>query len=395
MKLLAVLGMGVFSLSNVFAEKFEPAKLLNVFEPQFTTIVQYNDNIYTTESETVSSFIYYLRPSISFLVENDNDRYGGEYILTASIYDNDQNSINDDDMTDHQFSLFVLHEFTAKHRAEFNFEYDILHEQRGSGLTESDPRQIDSPLDFDQLNGRFHYRFGGQNAKVRIGMGLSYYEKQYKAYTSQTKYNDLDQLTFSADTDYQIGDVSYLTLDVLTTSINYQHRRENTLLKNNQDTRALIGLTWRGSHVINGRARFGYQYKTFDEIDNADFNGSTIDLRINWSPVDRAIYSLDLSRAAEDTDTVGDYVNNIRAVVGWRNKWNNKIDSNIEYEYINKDFIGVDRDDNINNINVSLIYGFSRWLSLSAGYEYLVSNSNVNYIEYDQNIFTLSLKVAL
>ena len=397
MKFLIVLSLSVFSISNVIAERFEPAKVFNIFEPQLTTIIQYDDNIYTSEleSDIVSSFIFYLRPSVAFTIEDGASRYGGEYILTSSIYSDNQGSNDNDDMTDHEFSLFAYNDFTVRHRSNLYFSYDNLHEKRGSGLTEGNPYRFATPLDYSQLNTGFHYQFGGRNAKMRIGAGVSYYDKEYKSYTQITKYRDLDELTFSADTDYQIGDVTYLTFNIFTTNVNYKHRFSSELLKDNQDNRALIGLTWRGSSRITGRARLGYQYKIFDEVERDDFHGNTIDLMVNWRPKQRSVYSINLSRVAEDSDTVGDYINNLTGSLAWRHQWTNKFDSNIQFEYSNEDYIGADRENKTTNINAELIYGFSRWLNLSAALEHLDSSSNVANVGYDQNIFTLSLQVSL
>ena len=395
MRFLIALSLSVFSISNVMAERFEPAKVLNIFEPQLTTIIQYDDNIYTSEfeSDIVSSFIYYLSPSIAFTIEDGANRYGGEYILTSSIYAGDREG--SDDMTDHEFSLFAYNDFTAKHRSNLYFSYDNLHERRGSGLTEGNPYRFSKPLDYDQLNAGFHYQFGGRNAKMRIGAGLSYYDKEYNSYTQITKYRDLDEVTFSADADYQFGDVTYLTFNFFTTNVNYKHRFDGELPKDSQDNRALIGLTWRGASRITGRARFGYQYKLFDDAERDDFHGNTTDLMINWRPKQRSVYSVSLSRVAEDSDTVGDYINNLTGSFAWRHQWTNKFDSNFQFEYSNEDYIGADRENKTTNINAELIYGFSRWLNLSAALEHLDSSSNVANIGYDQNIFTLSLQVSL
>lgn len=390
MKFLIVLSLSFFSIFNVIAERFESD---NIFEPQFTTIVQYDDNIYTSEFGTVSSFIYYLNPSIAFAIEDGSNRYGGKYILTSSFYSDDKRGT--DDIHNHQLSFFVHSEFTSKHRIDLNFGYDNLHEKRGEGLTEGNPFRFSRPLDYDQLSTRFHYLFGGRNAKMRIGTGLSYYDKEYNSFTQITKYRDLDRLTFFADADYQIGDVTYLIFDVSTADINYKHHSDDEFVKDNRDSRALVGLTWRGSSTINGRGRLGYQYKTFDEAERSNFNGNTVDLMINWIPKKRAIYSVTLSRVAEDSDTVGDYINNLTGSIGWQHQWTNKFDSNIQFEYSNQDYIGADREDKITNINTHFIYSFSRWLNLSAGYVRSISNSNVANIGYDQNIFTLSLKVGL
>ncbi len=395
MKFIITLSLGVFTISNALAAPFQPAKVFNIFEPQLTTIVQYDDNIYTEESATVSSFIYYLKPSIAFTIEDGANRYGGEYTLTSSIYSDNQGANDNDDMTDHEFSLFTYNEFTSKHRTDLYFAYDKLHERRGSGFTDGRPLRFSTPIEYDQEIAHFHYQFGGRYAKMRIGAGVSYYDKKYKSYTQLTRDNDFDKVTYSADADYQIGDVTFLTFDISTADISYKNLSD----KDNRETQALVGLTWRGSSLINGRASIGYQYKTFDDAARDDFQGNTVDLRINWLPKPRDIYSITLRRAAEDYGSIGDqtvdYIKNFTGAVGWQHQWTNKFDSNIQFAYTNEDYIGADREDKTTNINAELIYGFSRWLNLSAGVQHLVSSSNINNYDYDQNIFTLTLRAGL
>ena len=400
MKLIVALGLCALSISNVLAEKFEPAKVFNIFEPQLTTIVQYDDNIYTDKSEVVSSFIYYLKPSIAFTIEDGVNRYGGEYILTSSFYSDNQESNDNDDMNDHEFSLFANNEFTSRHRTKLYFAYDNLHERRGSGLTDGNPFRFSTPIDYEELNSRFYYQFGGRYAKMRIGAGVLYYEKEYDFYSHTTRYYDYDKVTLSTDADYEIGEVTYLTFDISTADISYKHRNPDPdeLVKDSRDTRVLLGVTWRGSAAINGRARIGYQYKTFDDSGRDDFNNGTVDLMINWIPKQRDVYSFILSRAAEEPSTSDlgvDYIEDFTGSVAWQHHWTHQLGSKIQFEYSNEDYIGTDRKDEITNINAELIYGFSRWLNLTAGLEHLVSSSDEANYDYDQNIFTLSLKVSL
>ncbi len=395
MKFIIILILSLFTISKTFADPFQPAKVFRIFEPQFTTIIEYDDNIYTDQSATVSSFIYYLKPSIAFTIEDGANRYGGEYILTSSFYSDNQEANDNDDMTDHEFSLFSYNEFTSKHRTNLYLGYDNLHERRGSGFTDERPFSVGTPIEYDQSIVHFHYQFGGRNAKMRIGAGVSYYDKEYDSDNQSIRNNDFDKVTYSADADYQIGNVTFLTLDISSAEVSYTNLSE----KDNRDKQVLLGLTWRGSSLINGRARIGYQYKTFSDAERDDFQGNTVDFRVNWLPKARDIYSLTLRRAAEDYGSIGeqtvDYINHFTGSVGWQHQWTNKFDSNIQFAYTNEDYIGADREDKITNINAELIYGFARWLNLSAGVQHLVSSSNTDNYDYDQNIYTVTLRVGL
>ncbi len=88
MKLIAIITLTtiISSIPRVFADKFEPAAFSNYFTPTIETIVEYDDNIYTTEDQTISSYKFYLMPSIKFNFEDGVNRYGAQYTLTSVSY---------------------------------------------------------------------------------------------------------------------------------------------------------------------------------------------------------------------------------------------------------------------------------------------------------------------
>ena len=54
----------IFIASTALAEKFEPAPFANYFTPTIESILEYDDNIYTTEFSPISSYKFHLIPSI-------------------------------------------------------------------------------------------------------------------------------------------------------------------------------------------------------------------------------------------------------------------------------------------------------------------------------------------
>lgn len=399
MRIAVILCIMSFTSASTLAEKFEPAPVFNYFIPQFETIVNYDDNIYTSETESVSSFITYLVPSIKFRNNGVINRYGAEYKLISSFYsDGITNTEGEtDDVTDQLFSLFTYNEYTPRNRTAVDLSYDNLHENRGSGLTEDLTFLLKSPIQYNDFNGRLYYQFGGLRAKMRIGAGISYHDKQYQNYKDQTKYKDLDETTLSADVDYQVGDITYFTFDLSSTDINYKYSLPDSISQNNKDNRILVGISWRGVSKIQGSARFGYQYKTYDEYEEGrdDFDGLTTSVAINWKPLQRSTLSIITSRAAEESETVGDYINKVSGTLRWGHQWSNKIDTRLQFRYQDKDYVGAERRDQITDFNAEVVYGLSRRLNLALGYNYTNTDSNADNVSYDRNIFNFSFKVSL
>ncbi|MCP5078498.1 MAG: outer membrane beta-barrel protein, partial [Psychromonas sp.] len=246
MKFLPVVSLVALSVSNVCAQNFDPApfELTDGFSiiPQIAASVRTDDNIYNNESNTTSSSIFILQPSITFGTDDGINRYGGAYELTSATYSNG----SDDNFLDHDISLFAHTEFSAKHRTDFALGFANVHEDRGSGLSESDAGAIDEPIKYNEFTSRGYYQFGGLTSTMRIGGGLEYASKAYQNFASQTKYGDLTELKLLADAEYQVGDVTYLTLDINSTDIEYDHLETGTDSRDSVDSRVLLGLKWEG-----------------------------------------------------------------------------------------------------------------------------------------------------
>jgi len=395
MKFLPVVSLVALGVSNACAQNFDPApvELTDGFSiiPQVAGSVRYDDNIYNSEFDTTSSSIYILQPSIKFGTDDGINRYGGSYELTSGSYSNG----SDDNFLDHSFALLAHTEFSDKHRTDFTFGFDNLHEDRGSGLTESDPAATDEPLKYNELTARGYYQYGGISSLMRVGGGVDFGNKTYQNFTNQTKYRDLNELKFFADADYQLGSVTYLTFDLFSTDINYDHLQSGTDSRDNVDSRALLGLKWQGLAKTTGTMKAGYQYKTFDSDNRDSFSGGTIELGIAWQPLQYSTFTATANAAAEESDTAGDYIEALGASIGWTHNWTEQFDSNLVLMYSDEDYIGVTRSDDTTNAMLNLSYSFTRWLKVTAGYELTAKDSNAANISYDTNAATLGVVVAL
>ncbi|WP_157822463.1 outer membrane beta-barrel protein [Psychromonas sp. Urea-02u-13] len=395
MKFLPAVSIIAMSVSSAFAQNFEPApyELTDGFSiiPQVTAGVRYDDNIYNDEFNSTSSSIYILKPSIKFGTDDGINRYGGLYELTSATYSKG----SEDNFLDHNIALLAHTEFSAKHRTDFKFGFANLHEDRGDGLTETNPNFFAEPLKYNALTARGYYQYGGLTSLMRIGGGVAYGNKTYQNFVEQTKYSDSNGLRFFADADYQVGDVTFLTFDLFSTDIQYDHLRVNSDSRDNVDSRALIGLKWKGLGKTTGTMKAGYQYKTFDNDNRESFSGNTANIGLAWKPVEYSTFNIHLNRDAEDSDTVGDYIEVLGASIGWDHNWTEKLNSSVQFIYSNEDYIGASRSDDTSNALFYVDYSFTRWLKVTAGYEFTTKDSTAANISYDKNAANIGVVVAL
>jgi len=395
MRLLPVVSIATLSISSASAENFEPApyNLSDGFSivPQVTSTVRYDDNIYKDEDNETSSSIFIITPSFSFGTDDGINQYGGTYQLTSAAYANSSK----DNFIDQELSLLAHTEYSAKHRTDFAFGIANLHEDRGSGITEGSANTYDEPLKYNEYTARGYYQFGGLNSIMRIGGGAQYANKTYKNFTDDTQFNDVNGLKFFTDADYQISDITFLTLDLYTTDIQYDHLEAGTESSDNRDTRSYLGFKWEGLSKTTGTMKAGYQYKSFESDERETFSGYTVDLGITWQPVEHSSFTAHINRSAEDSDTIGDYIEELGASIVWEHEWNEQLSTDVEYLFNNDDYVGAIRNDDIHSALFYLNYDFTRWLRITAGYEFTSKDSNTANISYDKNAVNLGVVVSL
>ena len=393
MKFLPAVTLVALSVSSAFAQDFEPApfELTDGFAiiPQLTTAVRYDDNIYNDEFNTTSSSIYILKPSIKFGTDDGINRYGGVYELTSTTYANG----TEDNYLDHNFALLAHTEFSAKHRTDFKFGFANLHEDRGTSLTETDSTVIDEPIKYNELTANGYYQFGSISSIMRIGGGVAFANKTYQNFIERTKFSDVTGLKFFTDADYQVGDVTFLTLDISSTDIEYDIARVDS--RDNLDSRALMGIKWEGLSKTTASIKAGYQYKVFENDNRENFSGYNVDLGLSWKPVEYSTFTVYVNRSAEDSNDIGDYIKEFGGSIGWAHTWTEQFNSNLQLIFTSEDYIGAVRNDDTMDAVFNLNYNFTRWLQVSAGYEFTNKDSNATDISYDKNAASLSIVVAL
>lgn len=395
MKFLLVLALSPMVIFNAFAERFDPAPV-NVgggffVVPQVLASTRYDDNIYNETSSTTSSSIFILKPSIKFGTDDGINRYGGFYELTSAAYSNNSK----DNFTDHNLVLLAHTEYSDKHRTDLKLSFANVHEDRGSGLSEGNSSVFDEPLKYNKKSVNGYYQYGGLTSLMRVGGGGSFNNKTYQNFISSTKYDDVTSLKLFADADYQVANVTFLTFDIYTTNIQYDHLKSNENSRDNVDSSVLFGFKWSGLSKTTATMKAGYQYKTFDSDSRESFSGNTAELGLTWKPIDYSTFTARFSRAAKDSDTVGDYILELESSLEWKHYWTDDFDTNLQFVYIDEDYIGFTRSDKTKDLVLSLNYALTRWLQIQASYELTDKNSTETSISYDKNAVNLGIVVTL
>ena len=399
MKLLTLVILSSVIAVGVQAESYSPASfsLFEGFEvmPQYKTSVYYDDNIYTSESDAVSSFIVVNQPSIQFGVSDGINRYGGRYVLTSGVYS--EVNDGDDNYLDHAFSLTTYTEFTDRNKFDFDLSFSRTHEDRGSNSTDSAAYTYDEPLIYHNYKANTYYEFGAQSAMFNVGGGVQYTQKRYQNSTDTTQYDDTEKIKFLLDGSYRIGGVTYLTIGMTHLDTQYLTKEESVASQDSKDNNFYLGMRWNGLGKTVGTVKLGYQYKTFDDSSREDFNGNTIDLSFTWSPLTYSDIKLDITREAQDSSSYGDYILVLGSDLTWTHNWSDILSTVSQLGYDSDDYIGSssDRKDKTLSASFDVSYSFSRWVLLSTGVGYTNRDSSLYGYGYEQSTVNLGIKISL
>jgi hypothetical protein len=162
---------------------------------------------------------------------------------------------------------------------------------------------------------------------------------------------------------------------------------------------------WEASGKSALEARLGYTKQSFDELDDRDYEGSTGRLTYFWKMTGKT--QLDFS-AWRETSTRSDEITTYVLTKGasiaptWSVTPIIKLRGKVEYE--NDDYKGQNdivtalggqrRNDDTWRLGIDVDWDPRRYLSLSAGYNYVDRDSSIDVNDYDYNQVDVKAKIT-
>ncbi len=378
------------------ADSFEPAdvELTDSIKltPTVTLGLHQNDNIYNESADKTSSSIFTLNPNFLLGAEDGVNNFSLSYSATSGIVEKN----SDDNYLDHTLLGSMHYEPNAKNRLDVNLSFNKLHEDRGTDLTEQNPNAVLTPIEYNQSLASFSYQYGALSSQARIGTEFAVKSKKYTNYLdlSESRNNNTNKIGLNFE--YDLGDVTSLTFDANTTDIEYPVLGSSGISRDSKDNRFLVGLKWEGLAKTTGKAKIGYQSKSFDNSERADFSGTAIDVGFAWQPLSYSTVNFMLGRSSKDPTTDGDYIKESSLFLGWNHAWSEKIVMDLSVFLTDEEYVGnTDRQDDMAWFSSSLSYSLTRWFNVSLGYEYMDKNSTADNISFDKNAVKLMFSVGL
>lgn len=421
-----IVGMSVLGLTFLFGAQGVLAQVAAqpqsvpfgsfVLVPTLNLKTVFDDNVYSTSNNEVSSFSQILNPSLAFIAQDRLNVYKATYNLNGASFANDSN----DSYADHTFDLNAHVEPSARLRFDGGLAYKMTHDDRGAGVSAGyglDQIRNDADQDgvfdggigevdkYDVSTIRGGVEYGAKSARGLLVLTADMNQKRYSRQSSAVgRDNDtlntllglrarvMPKTTILAD--YEMSDTNYKTNFVKGVG-----GAPNTGTADAVDNRILVGVTWENTAQTTGKIRLGQGKR---EVDGAsDISKFTWDLGVTWKPV--ALDTINISGGAKATDATGDYssVENTNYGVSWTHDWLDRFNTSLSLGAAKDDYalapgkIAAARNDDTKTYGISANYQMRRWLILNAAINATDKSSSIPSFANKRNIMSVGAQISL
>jgi hypothetical protein len=365
--------------------------------PKLGFETRFDDNIFNSPEDEESDTIFVVNPNLEAVAGDEV----WEFSLELDLVDGTYQDSGDDDFTDWRINTDVTWDLNRRSTFDLFAGYHELHEYRGTGFSEGEVALlIDEPDEYDETLFGGHYTFGSDSSRGRIKVGGDYYEKDYTNNQPQSDTRDRDDTTMDAAFFWRVAPKTEMLAEVRYTEIEYQNPfTDGRPQLDSDETRYLLGVTWKATGKTSGTVKLGILDKDFDDSNREDFDGEfTWDVSVTWRPREQHIIEVGVAQLANETTGQGDFINIEQYSASWAFMINSRLQLFAHGRYSNDEYEGSDREDDLLYGEFGVEYGFRRWLELRASYSYQERDSETNVrndLDFSKNLFLIGVEISL
>ena len=360
--------------------------------PAITISTKHDDNIFLQDKVAVkSSWITELAPSVILGTQKGPSFYTAQYTLKAGRYHSSRN----DDYVDHLFNIDTHTEFDHRNKLDINFDYEKLHENRGSGISDGTGRVSKTPDEYRDTFLTGTYTYGGDTAIGRIKLNGSHLDRQYTNHRENTRVFDRNEDEIGATFFYRIMPKTFLLFEARYKDIEYDNTPLRVSKLDGDETTFQAGVTWEATAKTTGTAKLGKTYKDFDASQYKDDDFTSWEVGAEWAPLTYSIFKIKSSSTPIASTGSSTFIKQQLLALSWHHAWSDRVKSKLGTRFINEEYIGSTRDDDLEYYWAGMEYQFRRGIAFGIDYTYKTRDSNRIGSDYSDNVFMLTAKIGL
>jgi len=354
--------------------------------PTITLGESHNDNIFMQEANSAikKSWITTINPGFVLGADDGANQYELGYSLSDKIY----HQSHADDVVDHFFNFGASLGLSRKLTVDFNADYTLSHDPRGSTFTGGVGGTVAAPDAYHEtiIGGSVDY---GSNAHIIVSG--EYSNKRYTNNRTRTVARDLDTAKAGIEFDYDLTGKTSAVLEARYKQFNYQYQTALVNLDSNEQ-KYYVGLNWDATAKTSGSVRIGYSKKNFTKVSTQDLGFFSWEVSAEWLPMTYSSWTLKTSSVPIETDGSGSFIKNTGVDISWNHAWSERISHSASFGYTRGDYQGAStRVDNTTTASVSVNYQWLRWLAIQPAYDYSNRSSNTAKASYKANVWMMNL----
>lgn len=359
--------------------------ILQRLHPYASLTVDYDDNIYLTDTDQKGYIINKLRPGIKFIlgtekpvekksrIELDLGTEAKYYVSKPSL----------------SAILFPYASFSssiegARHKLIFNYSFNRI-EQAKSKINSGQ----EGFVDYSQTNADL----GWEVMYNRLGFALDYkmvyylYGGQFEAgstYRDQTvgiegffRPISLPKTRFLLE--YDLGKVKYTKASSNDSDSDY--------------SRVWIGARDQFTKKTSGLVKFGYEKRDYKDGAHANLDTIKIDLNYQYSPKTEFLLKIKRANMQSPNRTNGTSETNTFSLSS-RTLLRPRLTLKLGLEYSDSKYKDSNRKDKVFGCSGKLEYALHEWLTMYLGYQYAEDDSNLSINSYKNNVYSLGMGVT-
>lgn len=351
------------------------------FTPTLIVRESYDDNYRGLADNEQASWVTGINPTFLLGTGNRNSEYELEYSFNSDIFHSDSEASN----TDHHLNLRSVMEFNSRNRLSWGLGYHRVEETADTeDNTENDK--------YSSAIARAAYRFGAQTARNQLEFGTHYEQRRYHNSGNINASEERDSLMFNSIWFHRLGARTRSLVEVRHTDHDY---KLSSALRDSTNVALLGGATWNATAKTSGSFKVGAERKDFDSDQREDFTSPMWEANVTWKPRTYSAFNLTSRRAFDEGNDGASTINDWTTLASWEHEWTSRIATELKYRFSDREYEGINRDDERTAYGAGLIWSPDRWIDVTLSYLRTENDSSLALENYDRNVYLLSFDLSL
>jgi hypothetical protein len=353
------------------------------FTPYLGLGIGYDDNLFYSNSNEKSSYLYVLSPGVRFDARDASKVFSVSYQSQYGVYTSSRN----DDYWDH----FIAASFDTIMAPSLygRLNYYFVHGHDPRGLTDR-PAQ-ETPDKYEDSRPGVTLAYGSPGARGRLEAYYSYETRKYINNRDTTVASDRDVPEYGAAFYWRVMPKTSVLVEARRTDQDY---RLSSSPLDSQEERYYAGVTWEATAATSGTIKVGELRKRFDS-GLPNFSGTSWEGLITWLPRSYSKFDFYSARYPTESTGLGSFILSDATGVVWTHNWSSYFSTGVTARYQRDRYQSFDRNDDIASVGLRFGYKFRRWLTVGAEYSHTKRDSNLDIYDYTKNLYFLTLTASL